>query len=111
MMLSLPDGSETNEWLKLRGINSPQFEKAASVADRELLELKQKDLDEHSQEHKEERKAITRKMLASLIAGWSFDQAATSEAVIDFLTGAPQIQRSVDEFAVQIRNFAADSFT
>lgn len=112
MPLSLPTGEETTSWLQLRGVNSPTFEAAVSVADREQLKLTGKEDKMSAKDYNAARRLIKCKMLGSLVADWSDeDQECTPEAVITFLEGAPQIQRAIDNFAVQDRHFCDDSFT
>jgi len=111
MALYLPNGQKTKNWLRLRGVNSPSFESAVGVADREQLELVGKESKMSPEDFTAGRRDITRRMLASLVVGWSQkDKPCTVDNVIEFFKGAPQIQREVDNFATQDRHFGDDSF-
>tara|TARA_A200000159_G_scaffold162979_1_gene188066 strand:- start:20659 stop:21087 length:429 start_codon:yes stop_codon:yes gene_type:complete len=112
MPLYLPDGKKTTSWLKLRGVNSPSFEEAVSVADREQVELLGKESKLEQNEIDNARREITRKMLAALVVDWSDKKTpCTEKNVCEFFKGAPQIQRQVDTFATEDKHFINDSFS
>lgn len=110
MPLALPNGTKTEHWLRLRGAHSPSFLRASSQADAEQLELTSKKATLDKSEITDAERAITRKMIASLVAEWSSDEECTIENVVKFFEGAPQIQRAVDHFASSERNFVDESF-
>lgn len=100
--LSLPDGTETDEYLVVRGTDSKAFVAAQTKHQRATLKLaKDKEKDTVGN-----RKVLARKLVASLVAGWSFeDMECNEENVIKFFETAPQIQDEVDKFAIDRSNF------
>jgi hypothetical protein len=90
------NGKTTDQYVEVRSSLSDNFMAARDVAMQETQEL-------GAIKTLSERKAaslrIRAKMAASLVAGWSFKEPATEEAVTDFLLNAPQIYNLVTESA------------
>lgn len=96
--LSLPDGTETDEYLILRSVDSDHFRDADAEAKRALVECAQiEDPEEKSARLKEIRMSV----LVPLVAGWSFDKELTPENVAELFTEAPQIADAVDRLAAK----------
>lgn len=101
--LTLPDGTETDEFLVLLGADSKVFLAARAVANRDAVELsKSKDAPAAIAKKRDE---INRRLVASLVVGWSFGDAPTESEVVGFFADAPQVQEMVDLFAGDRGNF------
>ena len=102
--LTLPDGSETNEFLLVCGADSTEFRCAKAKAARAKMEAikgGKKKPEDVVQAHAE----IDVKLVATLVKAWSFEGECTPETVVGFLKSAPQIQEQVDRFAGNRSNF------
>lgn len=102
--LSLPDGTPTEHWITLRGIDSDAFRAAEAASRRKAMEIAQLPSEEERREAIEQEKLL---MLSSLISGWSFEEPPTSENIINFFKEAPQIADAVDRAAVDRARFFA----
>lgn len=102
MPLKNAEGNDSGQWLIVRGTDSDAFRKARFDGARTLRDTA-KGLDEW------DRAKLTDKVvmanLVSLVAGWSFDEPCTPEAVTEFLTSAPQIADAVDANAAERAHF------
>jgi len=95
--LTLPDGTETEEYLVIRGTDSRVFkQKQARLQKRKLDFLREKSNREDPDKLLDFETETERELIASLVAGWSFEKDCTESAVIEFLRKAPQIQESLD---------------
>lgn len=109
MKLSLPDGTETEHYLVIRGSDSPTFKKALARNQRKQMELMKlqsngkKKVDAGAMAMKQEKNQ--RELVATLVVGWSFAEDCTPEAVSKFFENSPQIQEQVDEVAAERRHF------
>lgn len=92
--LFLPDGSPTEHWLLVLGIDSDAFKEAEIVAKRAMIEASK--IDDDKARLKEIRQ-IEIRWVASLIADWSFDLELTQESAVKLFTEAPQIYSEVDK--------------
>jgi len=102
MPLSLPDGTPTDEWLLIRGVDSDQFRVALDDFRRELLAIASlKDETEKADRAEVARLALN----AALIIGWSFDAEFSDVALMEFLRESPYIAAEVDRFASDRRRF------
>lgn len=91
-----PTGEKTEHWLRVRGIDSDEFRAAEASAKRDAFQIASvEDLVERARLINESQ----RKLVASLVVGWSFEQECTPEAVMEFFREAPQIQEAVDRAA------------
>lgn len=104
--LRTPDGQPTDHWLMVRHVWSDDFQKAEEAALREAREtiMGMGESPDPAAVADVQRGSRVR-LLASLVAGWSFDAECTPEAVAGFLTQAPQIADSIDKFAGDSRSF------
>ena len=94
--LLLPDGTKTEHWLRIRGVDADGFRKAEARSKRKMLEIAaEKDLDKRDAEVEDTRLA----MLAALVIGWSFDNPCTEAEIKRLFREAPQIAEQVDRTA------------
>lgn len=102
--LYYPDGTASAHWIIIRGVDSDNFRDAETAAKRKLIEISQI---EDEQERNEAYKNQEVSCIASLIAGWSFDEELTTENVIKLLKEAPQIAEMVNRYAARRGDFFA----
>lgn len=100
--LFLPDGSESEHWLMVRGVDSDAFRMAESKSKRKAIELVQI---EDPQERAVQVRETELECIAALIAGWSFEEKLTKDNILNFLREAPQIADAVNRFAVRRADF------
>ena len=107
MPLFLPDGTETDQFLVLHGVDSTAFRCAQSRSNREILSIAKKLKDKKLSDEKaaQARRENTTKLVASLVFGWSFPDPCNEKNVVSFLEKAPQVQEGVDQFAGDRSNF------
>jgi len=90
--LEFPDGTQSDEWLTVVGVESSRYEKAHRATIKATLagsdSLEQGDI-----------------LLSALVIDWSFEQECTPEIVLDFLQNAPYVKVSLDRFVVNRANF------
>lgn len=110
LFLHLPDGTKTDEFIVVRGADSKIFRTHQARANREKVKATQK----HNLLKKSEQDpavldkqlvAIGRRLVATLVADWSFEAECTEENVAKFLADAPQVQDQIDIFAGDRSNF------
>lgn len=100
--LSLPDGSPSEHWLVIRGVDSDEFRRAEAKSKRKAIEIAQIKNDQERDAAIEQQKL---ELIAVLVAGWSFEEECTRDNVVDFLREAPQIADMVDRIAVSRASF------
>ena len=93
-----PDGTASEHWLIVRGIDSDQFRRAESAAKRRAIEFAQI---EDIQKRAEEVRSAELECIAALVADWSFPQELTVDNVVMFFREAPQIADEVNRFAAR----------
>lgn len=102
--LYLPDGTKTDHWMLVRGIDSASFKRAEAKAKREGAKLAgEGDADDKIETINE----LQRKCVASLVADWSFDIPCTEEEIVKLFEKAPQIEDAVNTFAARRTLFFA----
>lgn len=102
MPLSLPDGTPTDEWLLIRGVDSDEFRHALDAFRRDLLTYAAiKDEAEKAQKTEQARLRLN----AALVIGWSFEAEFSETALLEFLRESPYIAAEVDRFASDRRRF------
>lgn len=96
--LSLPDGTETEHFLVVRGVDSDVFREAETEAKRSAMQVA-------AMEDEAERKGAMADgkltLVASLVMDWSFDQECTVDNIKAFLHEAPQIADQIDQVAAR----------
>ena len=100
-----PDGTPTEHWLQVRGIDSDAWH-AAQAASRQRLMAAASSPEKIQQIDPDEERVV---LVAALVAGWSFPEEATPEAVKAFLRQAPQIITEVDKLASNRARFFGGS--
>jgi hypothetical protein len=93
-----PDGTISEHWIRVRGIDSDNFRRAEAKAKRKAIELAQI---ESEQERAEQIRETELTCIAALVADWSFDKECVDENVVNFLREAPQIADMVNRFAAR----------
>ena len=93
--LLLPDGSKSDHWLKIRGADSDAYRHGQAELFRLNMQKIQTDgkIEESVKAFEEKHTEI----LASCIAGWSFDEELTCEEAIQFLKDAPKVRDTIEE--------------
>ena len=91
--LTLPDGTETEHYLVIRGVDSDHYQEAVNETRRLLI------LDAKNENSPYTNKEAELTILASLIADWSFDEECTPENIRKFLQEAPHLVQKIDEAA------------
>lgn len=93
--LHTPDGTLTDHWLVVRGVDSDEFTRTRNRHTRRVAEI--------AALPEEEREAAildaTLDLHAALVGDWSFTMPCTVENVKAFLREAPQIAAEVDRLA------------
>lgn len=108
--LFTPDGKPTEHWLQVRHVWSDAFQ---ATSDAVLAEVQDAVLAAEGDKDKiaEVKRDAQVRMWAALVAGWSFPEPCTPEAVADFLRAAPQIGKVLDKFAADSRAFFGQGST
>lgn len=98
-----PNGTMTDYWLKVIGIDSEKFRVAEALCKGKTVEIAALDI---SAEDKA-RKLIEmeRDLTATLVIDWNLEQEFSHDNVVKFLQRAPQIQKEVDRQAANRRLF------
>jgi hypothetical protein len=96
--LTLPDGTPTSHWIRIRGVDSDAFRSADNEARRRAM-----DLVEITDKAELERVMgeQTLELLAALVIDWSFDRPCVKESVVGFLREAPQIGEQINRLAAR----------
>lgn len=106
--LTMPDGSETDDFIVIRSIDSDAFRDAEIDGRRAVLRAAEiDDLDERRRLAKES----TLNMQVALIKDWSFDEPCTEENIREFLTLAPHIADAIDQLATKRKLFVVKKST
>jgi len=100
--LTLPDGTDSEHWITVRGVDSDEFRLAENKAKRSAMSLL--DLDDENERSAAIRKAEL-ECITSLIASWSFEEECTFANVLNFLTEAPHISDAVNRLAARRQNY------
>lgn len=109
MIIKGLDGKDTEDWIKVRGIDSDAFQKASRAMRREILAYLEDKGDgaRVSDEYLRFTFDQQRKLQASIVMEWSFDEPCTEENVIELFKSAPYIAEQVDAFSSKRERFAA----
>lgn len=86
-------GEKTERWMRVLGIDSDAYQEAEVIHFRRQLEIAQiKDEDAR----KAARDEAERRLVASLVSGWSFAKPCTVDNVAAFFQKSPQNKKLVD---------------
>jgi hypothetical protein len=88
-----PDGTKSDHWVRIRGVDSDIFRTAEAESRRDAFRVAA------IEDIKERGAAITaskRRLIASLVVEWSFDKPCDVDSVEEFFIEAPQIMDAID---------------
>lgn len=106
--LTRPDGTKTEHWIRIRGVDSDAYRKANAESRRHLVKIA-------ALETAEEREAafdeLELELKASLVISWSFEKECTPKNVKEFLREAPQIADAIDQMASRRKYFFASGLS
>jgi len=94
--LYTPDGTKTEHWLRIRGVDSDAFREAEANSKRDAFRVAS------IEDAVERAKAIQDAkldLIAALVISWSFEKECTPENIKEFFRQAPQIADAVDQIA------------
>ena len=91
-----PQGTKSEHWVRILGIDSDAFRTANAEAQRDAFRIAQI---EDSAERAVEIALSKRRLVASLVTEWSFDRPCNVDTVADFFREAPQIMDAIDTAA------------
>lgn len=94
--LYTPDGSKTEHWVRIRGVDSDLFREAEANSKRDAFHVAS------IEDTVERAKAIQDtklNLIAALVISWSFEKECTLDNVKEFFRQAPQIADAVDQVA------------
>lgn len=94
--LYLPNGEKSNQWIRIRGVDSDHFRTAEADSRRKAIGIAT------IEDSLERAKAIADaklSLVAELVISWSFEKECTLENVKEFFRQAPQIADAVDQVA------------
>ena len=104
LFLLLPDGTPTEEYLLVRGIDSDEFRAAKTAGSRAVFELTKTQLEDKAFVKKFDEEAEFRQFQA-LIIGWSLEEEFTPDNLNLLLTESPNIKERVNNFAANRAEF------
>lgn len=96
------DGSESGQWIQVRGTDSDAFREASFKSTVAIARLPD-EMDEWERSQAVDEAILD--TLVSLVAGWSFKEACTPESVREFLKNAPSVAASIDRVAADRSQF------
>lgn len=96
--LTLPDGTDTGDWLHILGVDSDYFRKKEAWAQRRLMQHATIEDDDKRAEAVENDRLV---VLASLVSSWSFDEECTEANKVKLFKEAPKLAELVDLKAAQ----------
>lgn len=96
------DGSDSGQWLLVRGTDSDAFRKSSFESSQAVSKLPE---DMSDWERSRAIDEVILNDLVSLVAGWSFKEACTPDAVRELLQNAPQIAAAIDRVAADRTKF------
>lgn len=94
--LWLPDGTKSEHFLTIRGVDSDAFRIAEADGRRKGMEIS---MITDTLEKAEAIQEAKLRLIAALVISWTFPQECTLESVVAFFREAPQIADAVDQVA------------
>lgn len=94
--LYTPDGTKSQHWIRIRGVDSDAFREAEANSKRDAFRVAS------IEDTVERAKAIQDaklNLIAALVISWSFEKECTPENIKEFFRQAPQIADAVDQVA------------
>lgn len=110
MPLFTPTGEKSDHSFRILGVDSDAYAKAETAMKRALPTIEAESKLLKGEEAKlafiaDEQTKWRNKILAAVIADWTFDKDCTETNKVEFLTNAPQIAKAVDTFICDRRVF------
>lgn len=96
--LYAPDGTKTEHWIRIRGVDSDAFRLADAEERRRMIEIVR------IEDPREQQLALHQsrlRLLSALVISWSFEEECTLDKVMEFLREAPQIADAIDHAATK----------
>ncbi|URA07005.1 hypothetical protein P9A47_gp37 [Xanthomonas phage Elanor] len=94
--LYLPDGTKSEHWVQVLGVDSDAFRQADAEHRRDAFRIAGiEDLGERSRAIEESKLTL----VATLVVAWSFDKPCNVATVSEFFREAPQIMDAIDRAA------------
>jgi hypothetical protein len=108
--LAFPDGTLSDEFVVIRGMDSDAFRTAQDSSNFDLMIQIRKEqealiADPKSQPSKEFRALNKLKLISALVSDWSFEKECSQENVQEFLKESPHICDAVDRLASDRKRF------
>jgi hypothetical protein len=94
--LTLPDGTPTEHYISVRGVDSDAFRIAEAEQRRKAVSIASIEDDAARLAAINESRI---EMIASLVIGWSFPEDCSKKNILNFLREAPQIADQIDTVA------------
>lgn len=107
LYIAAPDGSETQDWVEIRGIESDIFRETRNQSEAELYASLSgiTDTKERIAKIESVREDARLKLLASLVIAWSFEEDCTQENITQLLVEAPFIADFIDKKSASVKDF------
>lgn len=97
--LTLPDGTPTEDFIMIRGVDSDAYRDALQAMNKRVLELSK------DPNVRDKARGVfadeTDKLVGSLIISWSFEDPVNDETIAKLFKEAPQIRNSIDALATK----------
>lgn len=107
LYIAAPDGSETQDWVEIRGIESDIFRETRAQSEAELYASLNgiTDTKERIAKIESVREDARLRLLVSLVKAWSFDEECNEENIIALLKEAPFIADFIDKKSASVKDF------
>lgn len=107
LYIAAPDGSETQDWVEIRGIESDIFRETRNQSEAELYASLNgiTDTKERIAKIESVREDARLRLLVSLVKAWSFDEECNEENIIALLKEAPFIADFIDKKSASVKDF------
>ena len=91
----------SGESLTVLGFDSDVFNQALNEKRRDNVRV----LTLPKEEQEEQTEIAERKLIASLVTGWTFEEAFTEEGLLELIIESPSVKNQIDKFASNRANF------
>lgn len=101
------DGTPSGQWMVIRSVHSSQYEEAIRKVSRDAVTdviqiAKAGGEQEAARAARRLARARRAKLVAALIAEWSFEQECSEQEKTDFLIKAPRLRRQIEKVSESI---------
>lgn len=111
LMLKDPAGKETEDWVKVYGIDSDNFRRATNQMRRDTLAYLEANggpsVATKTDAYADFTHGQRLKVQVALVADWSFKEECSPANIIELLTNAPDVADQIDEFSSKRERFVA----